>query len=88
MKNSSAKSQHSKQSEVPSHLSKMSESRRSKLEEIQKREQLKGMLITKFMTKYGENNEKLQAYIDNEVNRFITANRLTESNLRDLDEKI
>ena len=46
------------------------------------------MLITKFMTKYGDKNEKLQAYIDNEVNRFITANRLTEGNLRDLDEKI
>ena len=40
------------------------------------------------MTKYGDKNEKLQAYIDNEVNRFITANRLTEGNLRDLDEKI
>jgi hypothetical protein len=37
----------------------MSEARRTKLEEIQKREQLKGMLITKFRTKYGQGNGEL-----------------------------
>lgn len=66
----------------------MSESRRTKLEEIQKREQLKGMLITKFRSKYGNQNESLQNYIDDQVQRFMNANRLTESNLKELDEKI
>ena len=66
----------------------MSEARRTKLEEIQKREQLKGMLITKFRNKYGLGNEPLQAYIDNEVQRFLNSNRLTENNLKALDEKI
>jgi hypothetical protein len=65
MKNpSSTKSQGSN---VPSHLSRMSESRRSKLEEIQKREQLKGMLITKFLKKYGQESDSIKSYINNEV---------------------
>jgi len=46
-------------SAVPSHLSKMSESRRTRLEEIQKREQLKGMLTTKFHKKYGQEQPEL-----------------------------
>ena len=66
----------------------MSESRRTKLEEIQKREQLKGMLISKFRNKYGKTNEGLTNYIDNQVGQFMNANRLTETNLKDLDEKI
>lgn len=66
----------------------MSEARRTKLEEIQKREQLKGMLITKFRNKYSMGNEQMQSYIDNEVQRFLNSNRLTETNLKALDEKI
>ena len=85
MKSTTAKSQTSK---VPSHLSKMSESRRTRLEEIQKREQLKGMLITKFRKKYGGENKKLQSYIDREVGAFMNNNRLTEGNLKELDDKI
>ena len=54
-------------SNVPSHLSRMSESRRAKLEEIQKREQLKGMLISKFRAKFGKDHPDLKNYIDNEV---------------------
>jgi hypothetical protein len=59
MNSATAKSQASKASAVPSHLSRMSEARRTKLEEIQKREQLKGMLITKFRSKYGQGNDSL-----------------------------
>ena len=66
----------------------MSEARRTKLEEIQKREQLKGMLITKFKNKYGQGDGNLQSYIDNEVLKFLNSNRLTETNLKSLDEKI
>ena len=66
----------------------MSESRRARLEEIQKREQLKGMLITKFKKKYGNEDLLLQEYINNEVQRFMKGNMLTEDNLKNLDERI
>jgi len=65
----------------------MSESRRERLMDIQKREQLKGMLINKFKVKYGE-KPTLAKYIDNEVSRFLKNGRLTEDNLRNLDVKI
>ena len=63
----------------------MSEKRREKLLGIQKREQLKGLLINKFKNKYGN---KQSATIQNEVNKFLNNNRLTEENLKALDEKI
>jgi len=65
----------------------MSEQRRERLMDIQKREQLKGMLVSKFKLKYGEKKE-LGKYIDNEVARFLKNGRLTEDNLRTLDVKI
>ena len=77
----------SERSNATGHLSRMSESRRTRLEEIQKREQLKGMLITKFRNKYGKENQ-LIGYIDKQVQEFMTQSRLTEGNLADLDEKI
>ena len=55
--------------------------------DIQKREQLKGMLINKFKLKYGD-KPQLSKYIDNEVARFLKNGRLTEDNLRGLDSKI
>lgn len=55
--------------------------------DIQKREQLKGMLVSKFKLKYGEKKD-LGKYIDNEVARFLKNDRLTEDNLRTLDVKI
>lgn len=65
----------------------MSESRRDRLQEIQKREQLKGMLTNKFKLKYG-NKPNLNNFIDNEVQRFLAKDRLTEGNLKGLDSKI
>lgn len=65
----------------------MSEGRRERLMDIQKREQLKGMLVSKFKLKYGE-KKGLNTYIDNEVARFLKNDRLTEDNLRTLDVKI
>lgn len=44
----------------------MSDTRRERLLEIQKREQLKGMLVNKFKLKYG-NKPNLATFIDNEV---------------------
>lgn len=46
------------------------------------------MLISKFRNKYGKTNEGLTNYIDNQVGQFMNANRLTETNLKELDEKI
>ena len=45
------------------------------------------MLIHKFKLKYG-NQSQLSKFIDNEVNRFLTNDRLTEGNLKNLDHKI
>lgn len=55
--------------------------------EIQKREQLKGLLVNKFKLKYG-NRGNLPKFIDNEVHKFLTNDRLTEANLKILDAKI
>lgn len=65
----------------------MSESKRERLLNIQKREQLKGLLINKFKIKYGD-RPNVAAYIDNEVQKFLKNDRLTEENLRKLDNKI
>jgi hypothetical protein len=42
------------------------------------------MLITKFRNKYGKQGELIK-YIDTEVKQFMLQNRLTETNLTDLD---
>lgn len=55
--------------------------------EIQKREQVKGLLISKFKLKYG-NKPGISRFIDSEVVRFLANDRLTEGNLRSLDLKI
>ena len=65
----------------------MSEQRREKLLDIQKREQLEGLLVNKFKLKYGKNTN-IAAYIDNEVGKFLKNDRLTEDNLKKLDDKI
>ena len=65
----------------------MSETRRARLVEIQKREQLKGRLVNKFKLKYG-NKGTLSNFIENEVHRFLANDRLTEANLKGLDGKI
>lgn len=67
--------------------SHMSDARRERLLDIQKREQLKGMLINKFKLKYG-NKPTIGKYIDNEVDKFLKNDRLTEDNLTRLDNKI
>lgn len=67
--------------------SRMSDTKRERLLDIQKREQLKGMLMSKFKLKYG-NKPSLANYIDNQVTQFMKNGRLTEDNLRDLDGKI
>jgi|ERR1711957_663265 len=60
---------------------------KEKLVNISKKEQLKGMLIHKFKMKYG-NRPQISQYIDNEVARFLKEQRLTQTNLENLDQKI
>jgi len=66
--------------------SRLRNKRTDKLESIQKREKLKSMLVNKFKNKYGiqENNQKLT----DEVSQFVKTEKLTEENLKRLDEKI
>lgn len=45
------------------------------------------MLMNKFKLKYG-NKGKISAFIENEVQRFLKNDRLTEVNLKGLDSKI
>jgi len=61
--------------------------RKEKLVDIQKREQLKGMLINKFKLKYGD-KPTIAKFIDNEVAKYLKNDRLTEDTLRNLDSKI
>ena len=63
------------------------EVKKEKLLDIQKREQLKGMLIQKFKLKYGD-KPQITKFIDNEVVKFLKNDRLTEDTLRNLDSKI
>lgn len=74
-------------SQISSQKSQMSEGRRERLVEIQKREQLRGLLVNKFKAKYG-NHSAISKYIENAVQKFLTNDRLTESNLKNLDSTI
>jgi hypothetical protein len=65
----------------------LSEARKERMVEIQKREQLKGLLVNKFKTKYG-NHSAIRKLIENEVQRFLTNDRLTEANLKALDIRL
>lgn len=48
---------------------------------------MKGMLTNKFKLKYGD-KANLSKYIDNEVGKFLKNDRLSEDNLKRLDDKI
>lgn len=65
----------------------MTDARRERLMEIQKREQVKGLLINKFKLKYGS-KPNISKYIDNEVQKFLANDRLNQDNLKALDDKI
>ena len=59
---------------------------KDRLINIQKREKLKGLLITKFMKKYGiKNPEKL---LQDEISKFLEGEKLTDADLKRLDEKL
>lgn len=45
-------------------------------------------MTNKFKLKYAKKNPNIASYIDNEVTKFLKNDRLTEDNLKKLDEKI
>jgi hypothetical protein len=59
---------------------------RERLVNMQKRDKLKSLLITKFMKKYGiKNPEKL---LHDEISKFLEGEKLTDADLKSLDEKL
>merc|ERR1712139_73785 len=52
---------------------------------IQKREQLKSMLVKKFKNKYKLDDNK---FLDQKIGSFVKTEKLTEDNLKKLDEQI
>jgi len=59
---------------------------RERLLNLQKREKLKGLLITKFMKKYGISHP--EAYLEDEINKFLQGEKLNDADLQRLDAKI
>jgi len=59
---------------------------REKLLNLQKKQKLKDLLITKFMQKYGIKN--FEQILDEEISKFIQGERLTDQDLKRLDVKI
>ena len=65
--------------------SRLSETRKEKLLSIQQREQLKGLLVTKFLEKYGGKNKEKREFIDKIVMDFIKNEKVTEESLKQLE---
>ena len=59
---------------------------KERLLNFQKRKKLKELLIQKFMDKFGLKQQ--DAILENEVNKFIQAERLTDVDLQRLDAKL
>ena len=57
-----------------------------KLINVQRREKLKNLLITKFMKKYGIKDPEY--ILQSEISNFLKNEQLTEADLKKLDEKI
>jgi len=53
---------------------------------MQKREKLKGLLITKFMKKFGIKNA--ENFLQQEISKFLEGDVLSDSDLKRLDEKL
>lgn len=62
--------------------------KREKLLAIQEREQLKGLLVTKFVEKYGKDQKGDKDFVNKQVVEFMKNEKLTEENLKKLEQKI
>jgi len=65
----------------------MSDERREKLLTMQRKEQLKGLLVSKFKSKFG-GQSVASSVINMEVGNFLKNEKLTEENLQRLEERI
>ena len=68
--------------------SRLTEEKRERLLAIQQREQLKGMLVNKFLEKYGGKKVQNSDHINKEVTDFLKNEKLTEDNLKRLEQRI
>lgn len=69
--------------------SKLPNAQRERLLAIQQREQLKGLIVNKFLEKYNAKNKgQYSAFVDKQVNEFIKNEKLTEENLKKLEARI
>ena len=59
---------------------------RERLLNLQKRQKLKDLLITKFMQKYGIKNP--EEILENEITKFLQGEKLTDVDLKRLDMKV
>ena len=59
---------------------------RKRLINLQKRQKLKDLLITKFMQKYGIKHPEI--YLEEEINKFLQGEKLTNRDLQRLDSKL
>jgi len=62
--------------------------KREKLLAIQEREQLKGLLVNKFIEKYANSKQTDKDFVNKQVADFIKGGKVTEDNLRKLEQKI
>jgi hypothetical protein len=54
----------------------------------QRKEKLKEMLISKLMEKYKIINNENQYLLQNEISKFIIGEKITDTDLKNLDEKL
>ncbi len=71
----------------PKYNPKLSQKRRDKLIALQQKEQLKSLLISKFLQKYGKVKGNKE-FIAREVNAILKSGKITETNLKNLEDKI
>ena len=60
----------------------------SKAEAIQQREQLRQMVLNKFINDLAKNNKKKQDLIQAEVDAFFKIEKITEKSLKDLKNRV
>ncbi len=78
---------HAGKSGGPKNNPKLSQKRRDKLIALQQKEQLKSLLISKFLQKYGKVKGNKE-FIAREVNAILKSGKITEQNLKALEDKI
>lgn len=60
----------------------------SRAEAIQQREQLRQMVLNKFINDLAKNNKKKQSVIEQEVNNFFKSEKITEQSLKELKNRV